>query len=886
MGRKWKKQIEKEERVERIKKRMEEERLLQYQVKQKNLLQKTLLQKTLQQGTVPEQAGFDDSDDLELDDINNLPAMQQFKAIFMDEEKRNNRAEWRKFFISDTFLDAQYNARFAIGIHIFLQLQTIVPFDKLPDGLVIELAIVYVLLPQDADYRVPLYKADLDHLYDVMSPNVYEKIFGDIWNLQERVEDNFKELRSKASFIRRKSYDEYRTVRDFAINDTWTYKSYSGGMEEYKYTLSMAHWEFLADDDKVNSMDIEDIRLEDDITHACEVELFDYLLRKYRFPVEPCAYMYREFELEHIENTEYADVYKDLKAHILEFHPDMNEYYKSNITAVDYADQLSQMLEELQKKYERLGWGENFTNLYHPCYATEVVDWCEEEAEEVYKIVNSGLFQKYKYEPRVISKLIISQFSVTEAKILYDVYNKPELYTEDSRMLRLLHDLFSRMHIHGMQEEYLMSKEYEYDLGTDSYDFWEYFLSVAFGDRSIVVDNKSESPVPGGSLYGNKMTLPTYMRWTYKPSAEWRIRFTGYDKETGCFGEARKIELKVKEDLNVTMEFHYHYIRYFVNGEEVLKPAFDVNELCDYAQDDKMFLLLLPITDIYQDEMQLIYDRLVRVLPDFVRFEASVPLIAKMISRDNASISDEKGVKSRKYIENLKDCYRLDKHKTGKQLLYHYHQKYGYWEYVGKEMIGRHFRDTLFGEPDDEGWDMESFQESDLSLPYEVETKVHELAEFKTKDKIAKVLELFERKHEGDGADGHFLYENEVIFVFGDKDRIHLRQHLSTGVMLDEQMEQDAYDRHRYLSMDVKKIRKYAKEELAWIGWIELEDYHSAFPVAMGVSGSCYAFGITYDKGMKAKDFAKLFKKTMCLDHLTQVIEYEVQNRSQWDCGE
>lgn len=95
-----------------------------------------------------------------------------------------------------------------------------------------------------------------------------------------------------------------------------------------------------------------------------------------------------------------------------------------------------------------------------------------------------------------------------------------------------------------------------------------------------------------------------------------------------------------------------------------------------------------------------------------------------MIANDNAFIYQMEGLKSRHYIENLTDRYRLDRDMEGHKRLYHLHPKYGCWEYYGEEMIGRHFRDTLMEEPDDEGWDMETFQESDLSLPYEMETKL------------------------------------------------------------------------------------------------------------------------------------------------------------------
>lgn len=822
---------------------------------------------------------LENTEKIEREAKSNTPAMQQFKAIFNDEQKRQNRMEWRTFFISEVFLDEQYEESFVHAMHAFLRQQDIVPYTKLPDGLVVELAIVYVLWPKDKDYLVEIkdYEAD-SALYDWKNVSIFEETAADIWNQQENCQGNYMELYSKASFIRRKSYDEYRTIRKVVLENSWEYKRRSDDMEEYKYTLSMAHWEFIADDDKVNSMDIDDIRLEDDITHACEVELYDYLLRKYGFPIEPCAYMYKYFALEDIENTEFAEVYKNLKAHILEQYPDMNDFYKSNVTAEDYADDLRKALEELQEKYGRLGWGKNIAEILHPCYSTAVVDWCDEEAEQVYGIVQSPLFQKYKCAERVVSELIVSNFTVTQARIFYDIYNEPKLCFENSRIMRLVHDLFRRISIYGRQEEYLAAKEFDYNLDINSYDFWEYFLTAAFGDRCMQI-NKGEEPIPGGYLYFDRMMLPAYIKLVFKPSLEWRLRFTNYDKEKGSFGAVRNLSLQINENLKVTIAFHLHYVRYYINEKELLAPAFDAQNLLEDVPDDTLFLMLLPAAQINRGAAQGVFDRLTGILPRFVRCPAAVLFLATMIANDNASDRLLDGVTKRQYIENLTDCYRLDSYQDRRQRLFHFHQKYGCWEYVGKEMIGLHFRSAMMDEQDAESWDMDTFTESDLSLPYEVETKVHDVVGLTDKEKVEKLLALFQDK------DAHFLDDSKVVLVFGDKNRIHLRQHFSTGVMLDKEMEEKAYKEHRYLEMHMKDLMKFAKKDmdLQWKGWMELENFHGTIPICMGASGNCYAYGVPYGKGTKAKDFAALLGKLISFEALTQIIEYEIVCRSEWD---
>lgn len=800
-------------------------------------------------------------------------AVRQFQEIFLDDARRQDRAQWRDYFISEIFLDAQYEEDFMSAVHGFLQRQNIVPYTKLPDGLVVELAIVYVLRPGEQDHLAPVEACEEA---------------ADIWNCQENREKHYQELMSKASFIRRKSYAEYRTMRRVVLEDTWEYRYSDEDMEEYKFTLSMASRHFIADDDRVNSMDIDDIRLEDNITHVCEVELYDYLLRKYGFPVGACSYMYKYFELDNIEATEYAQIYRNLKAHILEQYPDINDFVKSNITAEDYADDLITSLEELRDRYNSLGWGKNFVDVFHPCYATEVTAWCEEEADQVYRIVASPLFQKYQCDEYIVNKLITFGYTVTQAKILYEIYDKPELYLKSSRIMRLVHRLFVRITAYGRQEQYVASQSYDYDLEIGSYDFWEYFLTVAAGDRSIRMDQE-HTPIPWGFLYEDKMMLPAYMNWTYMPSVEWRLRFTGYDKGKGRFEAERKLTLKIREALTVTIAFHYHFVRYFVNDEQVFLPVFDVDSLFTYAADDNtLFLLLLPITCIKDEERQRVQERLMGFLPQLVRLPASARYLAAMLSNDNASVHRIMRVSSRRYIENLADCYRLDQYHGGGQRLYRFHAKYGCWEYVGMEMCGKHYRERLekmLGEAnDEEGWDMTSFKESDLSLPYEVETGVHDLAGSKTKEKINRLIELFQARKQCDGKCMDLLVRNKVILVFGDRERMQLRQHFAADVLPDHEAEEKAYREHRYLRMQMERLEKYAKkdQEWQWKGWMELENYHNAIPLCMGASGSCYAHGIPYGKGTKAKDLAALLGKLIHFDDLTQMIEYDIEQRSEW----
>lgn len=833
--------------------------------------------------------------------------IREFKAIFEDEQKRNNRELWRDFFISKEFLDEQYEDEYIKAMCKYLYEQKEVSTNKLPLGLMVELAIVYALEPEDDGYceieEYCICEEDEEDIYlkengfinneeDMKEyirnglDSFYIKqtaIIAKLWNEQDNYEENFDEFMSKASFIRRSSYEYYRNIRFYAIYKLWDYEGKLDSLKKYKYDLSMGHYDFLADDDTVNSMDIKDIRYEDSLTHSCLLELFDYLLQKYQFSIEPCAYMYSYFELEDIEETEYAPMYKDLKSHILELYPNIDEYCKSNISSEDYAPNLSEMLKQIQAKYKNLGWGKNMENLRTPCYAKDVVDWCEEEAEEIYKIVDSELFQKHKYSKHVIKKLIISKFTITQAKIFFSIYHRPEAFEEAGEAaLRLLHMLIACIRINEKQKEYLMSEEYDYDLSTDSYDFMEYFLSVAFDGRHMQVGN--EPPIPARYVYDGKLGMSVYMTWTYKPSMEWRLRFTNYNKETGEFGKPRTYDMELIDGTKVTLEFHYHYIRYYINDKEVYAPELSVSTLYDNAKDLKTFLLLLPLIKISSMNAGNIEEYLKAALADCMPLPVSGYIIAAILTDNEVKSKDEERIKSRRYIENINKCYRLDTYIDNTRKLYSYNETYECFEDMGKDMLGKHYRWECLGELDDEGWDMETFKESDITLPYEVETKVHDLSDCKPKKKLEALLDIFRENHKESDELPHFLSDNKVVLVFGDKNRIHLRQHFETSIILDNKMEQDAYSKNRYLSLYMDKIRDYAREKLEWFVLVKLENYYDVFPIAKGVSGKYYAFVSSGDnKKYKSDSFEKVLAKAIGFEDLTQVIEYEVCDRSDWD---
>ena len=132
----------------------------------------------------------------------------------MDNKKRNNRTEWRSFFITKVFLDEQYEEHFIRAMYEFLQQQNMVPFDELPNELVVELAIVYALDPDEDDFLVSIEEYDHSGLYDWKNVDIFEECIANIWNSQENYPENYKNLRVRVS-----GFSDYFIFLNDALQD-------------------------------------------------------------------------------------------------------------------------------------------------------------------------------------------------------------------------------------------------------------------------------------------------------------------------------------------------------------------------------------------------------------------------------------------------------------------------------------------------------------------------------------------------------------------------------------------------------------------------------------------------------------------------------------------
>ena len=77
-------------------------------------------------------------------------ALHDFITLFTDARQAKVADTWRRFFLTEAFLEEQYAEEFAGGLYVYLMEQEVFPRDNLPAGLLQELAIAYALIPHFA----------------------------------------------------------------------------------------------------------------------------------------------------------------------------------------------------------------------------------------------------------------------------------------------------------------------------------------------------------------------------------------------------------------------------------------------------------------------------------------------------------------------------------------------------------------------------------------------------------------------------------------------------------------------------------------------------------------------------------------------------------------
>ncbi len=267
-------------------------------------------------------------------------------------------------------------------------------------------------------------------------------------------------------------------------------------------------------------------------------------------------------------------------------------------------------------------------------------------------------------------------------------------------------------------------------------DFWHYFLMRGFGCRSARITGRGK--FRREYMVGANASLPAYMEYLYQPSRRWQKLFTkDLGEEMKKQLETRKNmvpgknpvpgEMSILEEMLVSgempipefcrffaddegkivpgveftlpdgkdfrAEFYLHYVRYYLDGEEIFRPVYDFAEYKSFAESisdteglvcshwmpiqpllaiprTEGLVLLLAVTRISAEDCEEAQEFARRLLAHLPLAPVSIPVIARLLvagEEDETAggkapagsyshhISLERAAESKRYVGNRQE---------------------------------------------------------------------------------------------------------------------------------------------------------------------------------------------------------------------------------------
>ena len=143
----------------------------------------------------------------EVHDLKAYSIFEQIENLFLDGKKRGNKMEWRQFFLTEEFLDVQYDSGFTSCFKQYLMEQKYADYQELPQLFLIELMNAYGL------------STGLLTEYERVSGEVAAAMFDDaqrniakIWSAQKlewKEQRGYRILDKKENIVRNKAFADY-----------------------------------------------------------------------------------------------------------------------------------------------------------------------------------------------------------------------------------------------------------------------------------------------------------------------------------------------------------------------------------------------------------------------------------------------------------------------------------------------------------------------------------------------------------------------------------------------------------------------------------------------------------------------------------------------------
>lgn len=539
-------------------------------------------------------------------------ALSKLIDILSDSKTKNSAYDWKEYFLSELFLDEQFDESFGKGLMECLQEAPDGLIYNLPKNFILELVIAYGLLPDAIRVGEPKYDKKgnkyWEYIYRVNGEGSFynRMVAAELYNIHAAKNNansrnmyNFL-VNKRENRLRAYSFSEYIKLRKLSA-DGYLNKSQRAKWEKM---LLGGGPHFLYER---NGQEYEEI-----YTHSeCFVVLLEHWVRTDNVPESVLMFMYHSYGLKDIDHSSMSDIYGGLKEAILKRLP--------KIEKMLYADDSVRERKKRWKNALKKIVSENHSN-----YDNGIYESTENIKKQIYDLFNSDDWKALKQDEDTFCEIYetLSRRAVTPkemADFLLDFYEKNGDFADPDKVTELRLGLIRSKNFMRRIKETDYNSEYTYektglsDINADNEQFLVYLLSRGFGNPYMSVIDSNEKQVP--YIKENCIYLSAFLDEIYHPFFSgdeqwnpvpgWQKAFTHFDEEENDILEPVRDELIMHDGNRLVVEFHLHYILYFWNDNQVVDSVLTWAQLAAYAEkitNPVHFLYLLAITEIGEDK--------------------------------------------------------------------------------------------------------------------------------------------------------------------------------------------------------------------------------------------------------------------------------------------
>lgn len=571
-------------------------------------------------------------------------ALRRLTELLEDSREGKRQEAWREYFLSEDFLKEQYEEEFGKGLRQCVDAWK----EERPEesdflrAFMTELAIAYGFFTE-ADGQV-----------NTEGSFYARQAAGAVWNsyIREQSYDMEQVLDREENLVRQRSFSDYLTLRNMNWKGYLTEKE----KEIWENILQCAQIGYLYER-KSDRTVCEETRSE------CIIQLYTHWLLSEPVPACVCRYMYQKYGFHDLEHSSGYKLYAGLKEAVLLQYPGMEE----------------ELYGEASKAQLTRSWYQELMRIvldYQACHLRREYEETGELQERIQALFERREWPMICYEPELFEQMYLQLagrkvIPPSLAEKLCAFYMEDGSWTDPEQVQFMLEALVSSLSFHrnllemDERREYFYEKTSVSDIAEDNRDFWEYFLETGFGCRYVTVIGSSQRQAE--YILRNKEYLPGYMKAVYLPSMEWRKRFVGFDEEKDAITKPVSVECPAPGGRILRIEFHLHYVQYFLDEEKVIYPLLSFDELLKEMKefpDTVHFFFLLAITRICEEE-RAAAERVIREWLGRLSLQpATVAFLAKALAADNGGNrmpdSEAKRIHAVYYEEQERFCFKAE----------------------------------------------------------------------------------------------------------------------------------------------------------------------------------------------------------------------------------